>query len=181
MIGIILLILLGLEIVDYLYYQRLYNFIKGKRYFVGHMIPNTKVDNEEMSLLDQTREVIDNLALPGIIITESGIIQAFNHSAVTLFGYKLSQIIGRNVNKLMNGSDKKHHNSYLDRFIKTRVPRVVGKTRSVMGRNKSGELIPLTLAVSIREKDDQILFIGILIPSSLETSDEDLNIKEDLM
>lgn len=64
----------------------------------------------QTTLLERTRTVVDQLAVPSVVIDQKGIIHAFNEAASQLFGYEATEVISRNVSccslfffSLMNG------------------------------------------------------------------------------
>lgn len=94
--------------------------------------------------------VLDNV-VDGIVTVEStGLVQSFNKSAETIFGYRQDEVIGREVNTLMADGD---------------FDLVSGNTRSereVEGRRKSGDAFPMELAVSEVMRKGQTTFIAII-------------------
>lgn len=63
--------------------------LEGQRYFVGLMQPKDATKKKKQTLLEKTRGVVDQLAVPSIVINTKGIVQAFNGPATTLFGYEV--------------------------------------------------------------------------------------------
>lgn len=57
-------------------------------------------------------------------------------------------MIGKNVRMLMPNPDSDKHDSYMKSYLETRVPKVIGKARDVVGMMKDGSLIGLNLTIS---------------------------------
>ncbi len=98
-----------------------------------------------------------------IIATDAkGVISLFNPAAEAMFGYTAKEAIGQNVRLLMPEPYHSAHDDYLERYRRTGEKHILGKTRSVSGRRKSGEVFPLDLSVSRLATDTTITFVGIL-------------------
>lgn len=92
--------------------------------------------------------MINSMTVPGIIINDKGVIQAFNKSAEELLGYALIEVVGRNVNMLMNDQDAAKHEEYLASYLTTGQAKVIGKERVLMAKHKSGQAIEIQLSVT---------------------------------
>ncbi len=70
----------------------------------------------------QTRyQSVFETTLDGIIlITEEGIIEDINVSALQLFGYHKEELIGENIHILMPSPHQENHDEYLKKYKKTR-------------------------------------------------------------
>ena len=97
-----------------------------------------------------------------ITIDSQGIVQTFNAAAEKLFGYRAEEVIGNNVKMLMPAPYRSEHDSYLDRYLKTGVPKIIGLGRQVTGLRKDGTEFPMDLAVSEVPLKDKRLFTGIV-------------------
>lgn len=103
--------------------------------------------------------VIDGI----IIIDRNGIIESANPAAGKLFGYTREELIGNNVSMIMTEEHRSHHDGYLSRYQKTRERKIIGIGREVPGRHKSGEEIPIRLAVGeVTLNDGKVIYTGIL-------------------
>jgi two-component system sensor kinase FixL len=106
---------------------------------------------------------IFDAAVDGIIVIDAkGLIKAFNPAAERLFGYEADEVLGQNVKLLMPSPDREQHDSYLQNYLTTRVPRIIGTGREVRGRRKDGSTFPLHLSVGEMELEGQPAFTGIL-------------------
>jgi two-component system, cell cycle sensor histidine kinase and response regulator CckA len=118
------------------------------------------VERQRAQLLLQA--VVDSV-LDGIIsIDASGIVQAFNRAAETIFGYTAAEVVGRNVKMLMPEPYHGEHDGYLDNYPQTRTAKVIGVGREVAGRRKDGSTFPMDLAVTECVLGDTRHFTGIV-------------------
>ncbi|KAL6073755.1 PAS domain-containing sensor histidine kinase [Balamuthia mandrillaris] len=134
----------------------------GNRIFTG-ILRKLEVESvPEKSILQQEREVLENLVIPAVIIDEKGTIHAFNEPCQKLFGYTLLQVLGKNVSLLMPAPDRNRHDQYLATYLKTGKARVIGTGRDVVGLHKDGSMIAIHLSVTERKDGNRRLFTGIL-------------------
>ena len=97
-----------------------------------------------------------------ILITHQGIVEAFNTSAVRLFGYTTDEIIGRNVRLLMTDQDAESHDAHLERYVRTGQSRVLGIGREVVARRKDGSQFPAFLSIGRISGSNPPRFVGFL-------------------
>ncbi|WP_238533947.1 MHYT domain-containing protein [Herbaspirillum lusitanum] len=115
--------------------------------------------DEHRSRLKATLET----TVDGIITIDSkGLIQAFNPAAERLFGWRADEVIGRNITVLMPEPDRSGHDGYLKKHVTSGQPDIAGTSREVMGLRRSGEHIPLRLAVGQVLLSDEMLFVGFV-------------------
>ncbi len=110
----------------------------------------------------QLKAIIDT-AIDGIItIDTNGIVESVNPAAARMFGYDQEEIIGHNINMLMPEPRRSEHNGYIRNYLETKVPKIIGIGREVIGRRKDGTTFHLRLAVSEVVLHDRVIFTGIL-------------------
>jgi len=97
-----------------------------------------------------------------ITINEQGCVQSFNPAAVRLFGYAEEEIVGHNVNRLMPSPTREEHDAYLARYRSTEAPKLIGSTREVVARHKSGKSIPVELSLTEFNLGETRCFTGII-------------------
>ncbi|MGD2109449.1 MAG: PAS domain S-box protein [Phycisphaerae bacterium] len=102
-------------------------------------------------------------AVDGVItIDDQGVVNSFNPAAERIFGYRLDEVIGKNVNMLMPSPDREQHDGHIARHLQTGVSKGIGKGRERTGRRKDGTTIPLEIAVSEVALPDRRLFAAIV-------------------
>src|SRR5262249_55317978 len=108
------------------------------------------------------RSVIES-AVDGIIVIDSnGRVEAFNRGAERLFGYRASDVIGRNVNVLMPSPYREEHDGYIARYLQTGAAHIIGIGREVTGRRRDGTTFPLHLSVGEMAIAGERKFTGVL-------------------
>lgn len=107
-------------------------------------------------------QIVETASEPIITINTKGIILSCNRATCDLFGYKKLEMLGSNVAMLMASPHKKNHDSYLKNYLETHTKHVIGQSREVSGRSKSGEIIPLLLSVNEITVEGTHTFAGIL-------------------
>ena len=135
-------------------------------YFVAVVedISNQKV--AEAGLRDREaylRSILDTIPDSMVVIDQTGAVHFFSRAAEGLFGYAADEVIGRNVNVLMTSEDHERHDSYIDRYLDTNSPRIIGIGRVVFGRRKDGSTFSLRLWVGeIKTEYNRRMFVGFM-------------------
>lgn len=62
-----------------------------------------------------------------ITINSQGIILSVDKNACKLFGFTLDELIGHKINKIIPPPYKEQHDSYLDNYQRTSIPKIIGK------------------------------------------------------
>ena len=111
---------------------------------------------------ERVRSIVESAVDGIIVIDDRGTIQAFNPSAERLFGYRISEVLGRNVNMLMPSPDREQHDGYLRHYLTTGEQKIIGIGREVTGRRKDGTTFPVHLSVGEMMTEGRRSFTGIL-------------------
>jgi two-component system, LuxR family, sensor kinase FixL len=111
----------------------------------------------------QEFQALLDAAVDGVVLIDhQGSVQGFNRAAERLFGYPAAEVLGANVSILMAEPDRTAHDGYLARFLKTRVPHIIGAGREVEARRKDGSVFPVFLSVGAVEGADPPRFVGFI-------------------
>lgn len=111
---------------------------------------------------DQLQSILETAPDPVVVINERGIVQSFNAAAIKAFGYAADEVVGRNVGMLMPSPDRELHDSYIERYLTTNVPHVIGIGREVTAQRKDGSVFPARLAISEARGGERRLFTGFV-------------------
>ncbi len=109
---------------------------------------------------EQIRAVLDNTADAVVVIDSLGGIVTFNRAASRIFGYSVEEAMGRNVKLLLPPEERERHDSYLERYRRSRVPHILGARREVTAARRDGTLFPIELTVV--EVGRQEMFVGVI-------------------
>jgi len=110
----------------------------------------------------QIGAILDGLLDPVVAIDLTGTILLANRSCTGTFGYRPEELVGRNVRLLMPEPYRSEHDGYLANYCKTGVKNIMGTGRQVEALHKSGDRIPVELAVSEMYVHGERLFNGIV-------------------
>jgi two-component system sensor kinase FixL len=111
---------------------------------------------------ERLRSIVESAVDGIIVIDDRGMIQAFNPSAERLFGYRLNEVLGRNVSMLMPSPDRERHDGYIHHYLTTGEQKIIGIGREVTGRRKDGTTFPVHLSVGEMANEGRRSFTGIL-------------------
>ena len=111
---------------------------------------------------ERMRSIVDNV-IDGIIsIDGKGMVESYNLAAQKIFGYSASEVIGQNVRMLMPEPYYGEHDDYLANYMRSRVAKIIGIGREVVGRRKCGSQFPMDLAISTFVLGSDPHFTGIV-------------------
>ncbi|MCB2225466.1 MAG: PAS domain S-box protein [Desulfarculaceae bacterium] len=123
----------------------------------------TEEANRELSNSEaRVKAILDSTVDAIITITSDGVVQSFNQGAEKLFGYSALEVVGNKVNMLQPQDVAAQHDEYLQRYLETGEPHIIGVGREERGRRKDGTLFPMYLAVSEAWVEGDRLFTGII-------------------
>ena len=111
---------------------------------------------------DMVQALMDSAVDAIITVDEKGVIRSFNRAAERLFGYDSEEAIGQPISLLMPVPHCARHQQYIERYLATGEPHIIGIGREVQAVRKDGSLLPAYLAVSEFEAAGERLFAGVL-------------------
>ncbi|MEW6313820.1 MAG: PAS domain S-box protein [Pseudomonadota bacterium] len=122
-----------------------------------------KTMQEALGTKIRMQAIVDHAAEGIITISETGIVETFNHAAARTFGYMPEEVIGQNVGMLMPQLHRAGHDDHIQQYLQTGEQKVPGvPNREVVGARKDGSTIPLRLLVSEARIMGKRSFVGIL-------------------
>jgi len=143
------------------------------------LIQEYKANIEDINAITDSKtrlEAIINTAVDGIMtINRKGIVESMNKAAAVLFGYDPKEVIGKNVNILMDEPHHSNHDQYLHNYQKTGEKKIIGKGREVMARKKNGEEFPIHLSISEVKLKSGTIYTGILHDLTAQKAAEEKN------
>jgi len=130
----------------------------GAQHLLGALIDvtgQTIIEAEASAILEAAVDAI-------VIIDETGCIENFNQSACRMFGYQLSEVIGKNVSLLMAEPHRSHHDRYLEHYLATGEGKIINIGRELEAIDAQGRMFPVYLAVSEIHATGRRRFTGII-------------------
>ncbi len=106
--------------------------------------------------------ILDNISDAIVTIDAKGIIHTMNSTVEDMFGYSTSELIGANVNILMNAPYHELHDSYISNYLRTGQTKVIGQSRELEAQRKNGEIFEIELFVHDIGVDEEHRFLGII-------------------
>jgi PAS domain S-box-containing protein len=132
------------------------------------------MDFSDYAIELEYQAILNNVLEAIITIDMHGIVLSANAAAVSMFGYSLQEMLGKNVNQLMPDAHARAHDGYIDAYLKTGIEHVLGKGREVQGKHKSGTTFPMHLAVSDVRLPHTRYFVGVCRDISEQKATEKL-------
>lgn len=108
------------------------------------------------------KTLIDAMVDSIVVANTQGIIEVFNPAAERLFGYTAREAKGNKVNMLMPSPHKQRHDSYIQRFLQSKKPKILGSTIELEAQRKDGTTVPVELAINAVEVKQTIKFIAAI-------------------
>jgi two-component system sensor kinase FixL len=120
--------------------------------------------DEDSAAVTEARlaSVFDTAADGMVVINDRGQVLAFNKACESLFGYEASELLGRNVSRIMPENYARAHDQYLQNYLDTGKKKIIGIGREVQARHKDGTVFPIELSVGEAATPCGRQFIGIL-------------------
>lgn len=97
-----------------------------------------------------------------ITIDEFTVVQSFNPAAERVFGYTVSEVIGKNVKMLMPEPFHGEHDGYVRNYLETGEAKIIGTGREISARRKDGSEFPAELSISEMHVGERRMFVGSL-------------------
>ena len=116
--------------------------------YVGYL-RNIDVELKNQESFREGNAMMALSPVPVIVLSLHGIIVELNKATETTFGYTSEELVGKNVKMLMPPAVAANHDSYLQRYIQTRMKTVIDTIRHVSAVKKSG--YQFQCEISVRE------------------------------
>jgi PAS domain S-box-containing protein len=139
--------------------KRLETEIKEREYTQG-VLSEQSLEFKHTS--DHLSGILENAVDAIISIDEDGSILTFNPAAVSMFGYTLDEVEGKNIKMLMPSPYHENHDTYLSNYRTTGSKKIIGIGREVIGKRKDDSTFPMELSVSEIISGEKRNFTGIV-------------------
>ena len=101
-----------------------------------------------MLSIDTMKETLDHLSVPMLVADKAGCIVHANLEFNQMFGYDEGELDAKNIEVLVPRKLRKTHKDYASAFMRVPAKRGMGQGRTLLGVTKSGEEIPVELALN---------------------------------
>ncbi len=119
--------------------------------------------NDQADYAERRFEALLNAAVDSIVVIDHrGVIETINRAAEKMFGYRMDEIVGRNVSMLMPEPFRHEHDRYLANYLETGEARIIGKGREAVGLRRDGSTFPLDLSIGEIRDANSPRFVGIM-------------------
>jgi PAS domain S-box-containing protein len=109
-----------------------------------------------------TQITLDSLVEGLIVINLEGTITAFNKAAENIFKYNREDIIGQRIETLMPEPFRSHHHGYMQNYQKTKVAKIIGIGREVIGLKSDGSTFPMHVSINPIEGPLGLGYVGTI-------------------
>jgi two-component system, LuxR family, sensor kinase FixL len=158
----------------------LYGFIFlltcGIAFYVVYILQSLKRSEENVRVVVETaRDAI-------ISANDQNHIIAWNKASEIMFGYTKREALGKSLSMLMPEPFRQAHEMGFKRYLKTKEPRVIGRTILLEGLRKNGQEFPLEISLSAWQIKKKDFFTAILrdVSERIESEKQMMQKKEEL-
>lgn len=130
-----------------------------------HALEESKGQGLELAAGEAKLRAIMNSVDDAIItINEKGVIKSCNQATEQIFGYGQGELLEQNVTLLMPVHHGRQHDHYVQRYVTSGAPNIIGQTRAreTQGLRRTGEVFPLELYVNEVNLGELRFFVGII-------------------
>ena len=122
-----------------------------------------KTPDENLDVSEETFRNLSETAFDAILLAdESGNITFWNQGAEVIFGYAVTEALGKPLTMIMPEKYHLLHANGMKRFLATGEKRVIGQVISMEGRRKNGEIFPIDLSITSWKRGNEVHFSGII-------------------
>ena len=117
-------------------------------------------------------KAIFNNATDGICIIDSnGIIQWHNIAFQNIFGFSSEELDQNSISIIMPNAYAESHYGYVQTYLQTGQPKIIGTGREVIAKHKNGTLFSIYLSVSESIINEDVFFIGVMHKTTVNFDD----------
>lgn len=138
---------------------------------------------EELRESQESYKAVTETASDAIVsANDKGAIVYFNGAAERIFGFSAEEALGQPLTLLIPERFAESHRQGFSRFLRTREPRIIGKTAEIVARNKAGSEIPMEISLAAWSSAKGTFFTAILrdVSARKEAADALRRLNEEL-
>lgn len=126
----------------------------------GHM------HNKVHSRQERLQTILDNTAEGIVTFDANGRVEGYNQAAQRLFGWSEHEVVGQNIDVLVQREIQTEPNSYLARFLNYETDSLVGEEGEIIGLRKGGGTFAMTIKISGLWLDGKRLYTALVADNS---------------
>ncbi|TIH12877.1 PAS domain S-box protein [Marinifilum sp. JC120] len=134
------------------------NFIAIKSDITEKKMAQKSLEDREAKLSALFNGVIDAI----VTADSSGKILSVNPATEKIFGYDPGELDGKNVRILVPPELRPNHDSFIRRYLKTGIPKVIGIGREIEAVRKDGSRLPIDLSINEIRTPDAVMFTAVV-------------------
>jgi len=119
----------------------------------------TRVYLQKFSLIPAMSVRIEMLNTVSIIANEAGIILGLSPAALAFFGYRQEEVVGKNVKIFMTADIAKHHQSYINAYLRSNNRHLIGRPRRLDVVIKDGSHVQALVCLGEYYEDGKRRFL----------------------
>lgn len=122
-----------------------------------------EIGTKELAKTEELNRSITESAIDGIISMNSdGNILSWNNASEKIFGYSSSEMLHKNLNKVIPERYKLGHIKGVEKLKNGGIEKLIGKTIEINAIRKNGEEFPVELSLSGWKSDNEKYYTGIV-------------------
>ncbi|MDY0041172.1 MAG: PAS domain S-box protein [Desulforhabdus sp.] len=107
-------------------------------------------------------DILESVTDAVVTIDEEHKVLICNQAAEEMFGYKREEIVGQDVSPIIPNPHQSIHRGYVERYLNTGIPRVIGKARECYGLRKDGSSFPVEISHSVSKTGGHLYFTAVI-------------------
>lgn len=107
-------------------------------------------------------DILESVNDAVVTIDEEHRVLFCNKAAERMFGYSCEEMLGMDVTPLIPNPHQGLHRGYVDRYLSTGVPRVLGRARECFGQNRDGRTFPVEISYSVSRTEGRLYFTAVI-------------------
>ncbi|QQA41202.1 sensor histidine kinase [Pelagovum pacificum] len=139
---------------------------RGRREFLTGVSIDVTAERAATRSLTESAQyngaVLDNVVDAILTFEVSGRILSFNRASEAMFGYRESEIVGRNVRMLIPENIAAYYDTFVAELLRNSSPRSPGHRQELELKRRTGDIFPVEFAISSIQQHGQTVLVGIV-------------------
>ncbi len=127
---------------------------------------STSTFSEDAEVADSISLIMENVVNsymdPLVVINAKGSIKNINKAFLVMFGYERWEIASKNIKKVIPDEIARRHDYYIERYVKSRIKKIIGEPRTLSMKRKDGSMVPVLVRVNELKDRDGVAFFAVV-------------------